>query len=142
MHLFVYGVLIRELAKGRAAELVTPLGPGVAATTNGTLFGVTGIGGGHYPIMLADPAGPLVHGVVHEASGVDWPGMDAFEDAHDGPGAEYRRRSVPVQLADGSTLEAFAYCYARGVPDIAERIGHGSFARWLEETGRKPIEAR
>lgn len=142
MHLFVYGVLIRELARGRAAELVAPLGPGVPATTNGTLYGVPGLDGGWYPIMLADPSGPRVHGVVHEASGVDWSGMDAFEDAHDGPGAEYRRRPVPVTLADGAVREAFAYCYARAVPAGAVPIEGGSFARWLAETGRQPIEVR
>jgi len=142
MHLFVYGVLIRELAKARAAELVAPLGPGVAARANGVLLGVPGLGGGWYPIMLFDPAGPEVHGVVHEAKSVDWAGLDAFEDAHDGPGAEYRRRPIPVRLADGSAIEAQAYCYARDVPQGALPIAHGSFALWLAETGRLPIEAR
>tara|TARA_E500000305_G_scaffold17026_1_gene12664 strand:+ start:21 stop:449 length:429 start_codon:yes stop_codon:yes gene_type:complete len=142
MYLFVYGVLIRELAKGRAAQLIAPLGPGLSATTNGKLYGVSGKEGGWYPIMLPDPAGPEVHGVVHEASGVDWAGMDDFEDAHDGPDAEYHRRLVPVTPADGTTLQAFAYCYAREVPETAIPIDHGSFSRWLEETGRQPIEVR
>ncbi len=142
MHLFVYGVLIKELARGRAAELIAPLGPGVAATTGGTLYGVPGAEGGWYPILLADPAGPAVHGVVHEASGVDWVGMDDFEDAHDGPDAEYHRRPVPVTLADGTTGEAFAYCFAQEVPEGAVPIAHGAFARWLTETGRRAIEAR
>jgi len=142
MHLFVYGVLIKELAKGRAAELVAPLGPGVRATTNGQLYGVSGVDGGWYPIMLTNPAGPPVHGVVHEASAVDWVELDAFEDAHEGPDAEYRRRLLPVTLEDGSILEAFAYCFAREVPEGALPIAHGGFSRWLEETGRGAIEAR
>jgi len=142
MQLFVYGVLIRELATGRAAQLVAPLGAGVPGTVRGSLHAVPGRDGGWYPIMLPDPAGPPVYGVVHDASGVDWPGMDAFEDAHDGPEAEYRRRAVGVSLPEGASTLAQAYCYARDVPPDAEPIASGSFAQWLAETGRRPIGMR
>lgn len=142
MHLFAYGVLIRELATGRAAELIAPLGPGAPATLHGSLYALQGKDGGWYPILLPGSGGGEVHGVVHEASGVDWSGMDAFEDAHDGPDPEYRRLPLVVTRSDGSTLTAQAYCYARQVPADAVPIEGGSFARWLAETGRQPIGLR
>lgn len=142
MHLFAYGVLIRELASGRAAELVAPLGPGTPTTVRGRLYALQGIDGGWYPILLPDPAGGKVHGVVHEASGVDWHGMDEFEDALDDPDPEYRRQPLAVTLPDGRAITAQAYCYARALPGDAVPIEGGSFARWLAETGRQPIVAR
>lgn len=142
MHLFAYGVLIRELASGRAAELIAALGPGTPATLRGNLYGLQGKDGGWYPILLPDPDGGEVRGVVHEASGVDWHGMDAFEDALDGHDPEYRRLPLTVTLPDGQTITAQAYCYARQVPAYAEPITCGSFAQWLAETGRRPIGLR
>ena len=73
---------------------------------------------------------------VHEANAVDWAAMDAFENAHEGAGAEYVRRAIDVTLADGTRTSAFAYCYARAVPPGAEAIPGGSFAAWLRDTGR------
>ena len=143
MRLFVYGVLIRELARGRAAELVASLGDGLPATTRGTLYAIEDKGaGGWYPILLPDPEAGEVHGIVHEAGTVEWQAMDEFENAHDGPDAEYARQSVSVMLPNGFTTQAFAYCYARDVPAGAEPIPHGDFGRWLRETGRVVIEAR
>lgn len=147
MRLFVYGVLIRELAQGRAAELIAPLDAGRPASTRGRLYAVSGgAQGGWYPILLPDPqAGPNtgeVRGVLHDAAGVDWPAMDAFEDAHDGPDAEYVRREIAVTLADGSTTTAFAYCYLRELPATAEPIPGGDFGAWLRESGRAPIVER
>lgn len=142
MRLFVYGVLIKELAKGRAAELVAALEAGLPATTRGTLYGVKGEDDGWYPILIPDPEGGEILGVVHEAGAVEWRAMDAFESAHDGPDAEYRRESIPVMLSNGLVVEAQAYCYARQVPTDAVLIEGGSFASWLEETGRSPIMVR
>lgn len=142
MQLFVYGVLIRELARGRAAELIAALDDGLPATTKGTLYAVGREEGGFYPIMLPDAEGSEVHGIVHEAGRVDWLAMDEFEDAHDGPDAEYNRREIPVTLPNGFSTMAFAYCYAREVPADAVPIPHGDFGRWLRETGRSPIEER
>ena len=137
MRLFVYGVLIKELARGHAAQLIATLGPGRRAVARGALYAVGRESeGGCYPILLHDPAGPKVHGFVHEATAVDWAAMDAFENAHEGPDAEYVRRAIDVTLADGTRTRAFAYCYARAVPPGAEAIPGGSFAAWLSETGR------
>lgn len=141
--LFVYGVLIRELAQGRAAELIEPLDQGRPASVRGALFAIHAPAlGGWYPILLPDPAGPVVRGTLHEASGVDWAAMDDFEGAHDGPDAEYARREIAVTLADGRRMEAFAYCYARDLPEDAEPIPGGDFAVWLRETGRNAIVER
>lgn len=143
MQLFVYGVLIRELARGRAAELIAALDDGLPAITHGSLYAMGREGGGWYPILLPDEdAGGEVHGIVHEAGRVDWQAMDAFEDAHDGPDAEYHRREIAVRLPNGFTTSAFAYCYARQVPADAVPIAHGDFGRWLRETGREAITAR
>lgn len=140
-------MLIRELAKGRAAELIAGLDQGQAASVRGRLYAIESTAdGGWYPILLPDPAsqpgGRTVRGVLHDASDVDWPAMDEFEDAHDGPGAEYARREMAVTLADGSATTAFAYCYARTLPSQAQEIRGGDFAAWLRETGRRPIAAR
>ena len=140
--LFVYGVLIRELATGRAAELVAPLGPGTPATVRGRLYALRGSDGGFYPILLPEADGGPVHGVMHPAEGVDWPGMDQFEDAHDGPDPEYRRCLVPVETPGGAVNNAIAYCYARPLPDAAQPIAGGSFARWLADTGNRAIGMR
>ncbi len=142
MRLFVYGVLIRELAQGRAAELVAALEAGLPATARGALYGVQGQDGGWYPILLPDPEGAEVHGVVHEAGTVEWQAMDEFEDAHDGPDAEYRRKTIPVMLPNALVVDAQAYCYARKVPDGAVPIEGGNFAAWLKDTGRTPISTR
>lgn len=142
MRLFVYGVLIKKLARGRAAELVAALDAGLPATTRGALYAVQGADGGWYPILLPDPEGGEVHGVVHEAGTVEWQAMDEFEDAHKGPDAEYRRKTIAVMLPNALVVDAQAYCYAREVPADALRIENGSFAAWLAETGRKPIGSR
>ena len=142
MRLFVYGVLIRKLAQGRAAELVAALDDGLPAITRGALYGVEGKDGGWYPILLPDPEGDEVHGLVHEAGAVEWHAMDEFEDAHAGPDAEYRRVTVPVMLPNALVVDAQAYCYARRVPADAVPIKGGSFAAWLKETGRTPIVSR
>ena len=142
MRLFVYGVLIRELAKGRAAELVASLKEGLPATVRGAVYAVRGADGGYYPILLEDPEGGEVQGVVHEAGTVEWQAMDEFEDAGGGPDAEYERREVAVMLPNGFVTQAQAYCYARDVPGDAIAIESGSFTRWLEDTGNRPIEAR
>ena len=142
MRLFAYGVLNRELAKGRAAELIAPLDEGRRATVRGTLYALRGGDGGWYPILLPDADGGTVHGMLHDASGVDWSAMDDFEDAHDGPDAEYARRELAVTLLDGSTHTAFAYCYVRDLPDDAEPIPGGDFGAWLRKSGRSAITGR
>lgn len=141
--LFVYGVLIRELAKGRAAELIAGLDAGRPASVCGRLYALeSAADGGWYPILLPDSDGGIVRGILHDARGVDWPAMDDFEDAHDGPDAEYVRREIAVTLADGSATTAFAYCYVRDLPSEAQPIPEGDFGAWLRETGRDPIGGR
>ena len=141
MHLFAYGVLNRELAKGRAAELIAPLDEGRRASVRGTLYALRGPDGGWYPILLPGEGGE-VHGMLHDASGVDWPAMDAFEDAQGQPDDEYARREIAVMLADGATTSAFAYCYVRELPADAEPVPGGNFAAWLRDTGRRAILGR
>tara|TARA_B100000749_G_scaffold214019_1_gene168836 strand:+ start:522 stop:953 length:432 start_codon:yes stop_codon:yes gene_type:complete len=142
MRLFAYGVLNRELAKGRAAELIAPLDEGRPATVRGTLYALRGGGDGWYPILLPGEDAGQVHGMLHDASGVDWSAMDAFEDAQGRPDDEYARRELAVTLTDGTTTSAFAYCYVRDLPGDAKAIPGGNFGAWLLETGRAPISGR
>ena len=141
--LFVYGVLIRELAKGRAGELIAGLDAGRPASVRGRLYALeSAADGGWYPILLPDSDRGIVRGILHDARSVDWPAMDDFEDAHDGPDAEYVRREIAVTLADGASATAFVYCYARSIPADAEPIPGGDFAAWLSQTGRVAIGGR
>ena len=141
MRLFAYGVLNRALARGRAAELIAPLDEGRRASVRGTLYGLRGPDGGWYPILLPGETGE-VQGMLHDASGVDWPAMDDFEDAHEGPDAEYARRELAVTLCDGAATSGFAYCYVRALPGDAEPIPGGDFGAWLSETGSSAILGR
>ena len=143
MRLFVYGVLIRELAQGRAAELVATLGEGRPASVRGALYAITpGPREGWYPILLPDIQAGKVHGFLHDARDIDWSAMDAFEDAHDGPDAENVRREVTVTLPDGSATTAFVYCYARKVPRDARPIPNGDFGAWLRDGKHSPYAER
>ncbi len=135
--------LIRELAKGRAAELIAGLDAGRPASVRGRLYALeSAADGGWYPILLPDSDRGIVRGILHDARSVDWPAMDDFEDAHDGPDAEYVRREIAVTLADGASATAFVYCYARSIPADAEPIPGGDFAAWLSQTGRVAIGGR
>ncbi len=142
MRLFAYGVLDRELAKGRAAELIAPLDEGRRASVRGTLYALRGGDGGWYPILLPGADAGQVHGMLHDASGVDWPAMDAFEDARGRPDDEYARRELAVTLGDGPVTSAFAYCYVRELPADAEPVPGGDFGAWLRDTGRTVIAGR
>ena len=126
MYLFFYGVLLEGLGDW---PFLKGIGPARRATARGTLFGI-GESNGWHPAMVAGD-GPIV-GAVHEARGADIPAMDAFE------GADYARTAIPVEV-DGAIMEAQAYLWIAALPENAEPISHGDFARWLEETGRKPI---
>ena len=137
---FAYGVLNRDLAKGRAAELIAPLDEGQRASTCGALYALRGGDGGWYPILL--PGEGPVHGLLHDAHGVDWPAMDEFEDARGQPDDEYARREIAVTLPDGASTTAFAYCYVRPLPADAESIAGGDFGAWLRDTGRAAFGSR
>ncbi|MEM7780323.1 MAG: gamma-glutamylcyclotransferase [Pseudomonadota bacterium] len=130
-HLFFYGVLQESVARWPFLE---GLGQGSPATTRGLLY-VIPSGSTWYPALIASEAGEAVtvHGAVHAASQVDIGPVDAFE------GADYARQELPIERADGSgPNKADVYVWIAELPDGAERIEHGDFARWLKETGRKP----
>lgn len=122
MQLFVYGVLREGLGDW---PFLAGLGPGLAATTRGALFGIAD-SAGWYPALL--PGDGTVTGAVHPCDNVDLAAVDAFE------GTDYIRRPIPVRCA-GETLVAEAYLWAGSLPPGAPQIVHGDFARWLAETG-------
>ena len=73
-----------------------------------------------------------VRGAVHEAGAVDLAAVDAFE------GPDYERREVTVLGPDGA-MTAELYVWIADLPIAAEPIAHGDFARWLAETGNRPL---
>ncbi|QGN54863.1 gamma-glutamylcyclotransferase [Novosphingobium sp. Gsoil 351] len=142
--LFFYGVLMPGLVSGRMAALVGLLDPGIAATVRGTLYAVADRRG-HYPVLVADPAGGTVAGRVHAPGpgfgAAELAEMDAFEGyLPDDPGrSDYIRRALPATLADGRATACEAYVWNRAVDGDLVRIPHGDFARYLVETGMNPL---
>ena len=124
--LFFYGVLLQGLGDW---PFLRGIGPARSATTQGTLFAIPDQSG-WYPALV--PGEGRVAGAVHDAGGVDLAAMDAFE------GPDYERREIEVEVS-GEVLASQAYCWIADLPDDAEPIPHGDFARWLTETGRRPI---
>ncbi|MFM7403569.1 MAG: gamma-glutamylcyclotransferase [Erythrobacter sp.] len=129
MRLFVYGVLREGLGDW---PFLAGLGPGLAATTTGTLFAIPDPEG-WYPALL--PGEGTITGAVHTCDGVDLAAVDAFE------GADYARETIPV-WAQGEMILADAYLWTAPLPAGVEPIAHGDFARWLAETGRAPFAGR
>lgn len=134
-HLFFYGVLQEGLGPdGGDWPFLRGLGLGAEATTTGALFGIPARSG-WFPALILTQArySTIIHGMIHEASGVDIEVVDAFE------GADYTRQPVLVDGWDGyGETQADAYVWTSDLPQGAERIESGNFAQWLKETGRKP----
>lgn len=126
MQLFFYGVLLEGLGEW---PFLKGIGPARKATARGTLYGLQAASG-WFPAML--PGNSAIVGAVHDAGSSDLPAMDAFE------GADYRRSEIRVEV-NGAGTEAQAYLWVAPLPDGAEPIAHGDFARWLRETGRMPL---
>ena len=133
-HLFFYGVLQEGLGPdGGDWPFLSGLGLGAPATTTGALYAIPDPAG-WYPALILTQArfATSVHGTLHEASAVDIAAIDAFE------GEDYARQSVAVDGWDGyGETRADAYVWTADLPDGAEPIPGGSFAEWLEQTGRR-----
>ncbi|MDD3798814.1 MAG: gamma-glutamylcyclotransferase [Novosphingobium sp.] len=130
---FFYGTLQQGLARGEAARLVAGLGEGVSALVRGALFALDDPHG-CYPVLVSGGSRRVTGRVVDCPGDRRWLAqMDAYE------GAEYRRCPVRARLADGSTVMAQAYFYARRRGAGLVPIAHGDFARFLAETGRAPL---
>jgi gamma-glutamylcyclotransferase (GGCT)/AIG2-like uncharacterized protein YtfP len=140
MHLFFYGVLLGSVAEGTVRELLAGIGPGRPATTGGRLYAVPDVRGA-YPVLV--PGAGVVHGMVHEAGGVDLDALDRFEgvDPHEPSAGEYRRESREADVAGEGRVMADAYLYNRTIAADFVPIHHGDFARWLRETGTRPFTA-
>lgn len=139
MHLFFYGVLQDGFGPdGGDWPFLTGLGLGAPATTTGALYAIPDEAGQNgvtwYPALIPTQArfATVVHGTIHEASGVDLAAIDAFE------GPDYARQAVPVDGWDGyGDMQADTYVWTADLPDGAEPIAGGDFVAWLEATGRK-----
>ncbi|WP_183030061.1 gamma-glutamylcyclotransferase family protein [Altericroceibacterium spongiae] len=136
-HLFFYGVLLGDVAPPAVKALLADLGPGRKGTVQGMLYAVPDPEGS-YPVLIKGTA--RVHGMVHEARGVDMAALDLFEgiDPHDPANSEYRRIVMEAVLEDGSTMMSQAYFYNREIGDHLVPLEHGDFTRYLLETGFRP----
>jgi gamma-glutamylcyclotransferase (GGCT)/AIG2-like uncharacterized protein YtfP len=129
-HLFLYGTLLPELARGPLREALgncTRVGPGALP---GRLYDL-----GAYPGLVPDvSAGGRVAGTVfrlperHDVLGE----LDAYEGFHpaDPPGSLYLRLPYDVDLADGTSVSCWVYVYNRD-PGPAPRIPDGDYLAWL-----------
>jgi gamma-glutamylcyclotransferase (GGCT)/AIG2-like uncharacterized protein YtfP len=130
MRLFVYGVLLGEAAQGAAGQLVRGLDRPIPCIATGHLYAVQDPGG-WFPAFVPDPDGGDVHGAMHSVTMAELAAIDLFERV----GEDYERRSVQLACGDGVYMAAGAYVWRRET-DGLERIEHGRFLQWLEETGR------
>ncbi|QWC56899.1 gamma-glutamylcyclotransferase [Erythrobacter sp. 3-20A1M] len=135
MRLFLYGVLLGDIAQGAARRLADKIDDGFPAVATGRLY-VVEDAEGPFPAFVPDPAAGPVRGMVHEVEPQVMATIDIFERA----GEDYDRRSIPLYAPDGTAIPAGAYCW-RGPVEGLERIEHGDFARWLDESGRRPYGA-
>lgn len=124
--LFVYGSLLPGLPLHPLLASAVPLGPGQIP---GRLYDL-----GDYPGAVTTP-----HGRVHgEAYRLRDPGLlrrlddEEGYDPADEAGSLYVRRRVPVTLADGRVIAAWAYLYA-GPLAQAVPIPSGDWRRHLAD---------
>ena len=142
--LFFYGVLMPGLVSGRMAELVALLGAPWPASVSGRLFAVPDPRG-HYPVMIAAEGDDRVSGTVLAPGPLFAAGelaeLDAFEgfDPAEPIASDYVRERLHATLADGLKLGADAYRWNRPVAADFIPIAHGNFARYLAESGARPL---
>lgn len=135
-NLFFYGVLRADVAQW---PFLAGLGRGQPATTRGTLHAIPDPNG-WYPALT--PGEGIVHGVSHEAGAVDIAAIDAFE------GTDYERVEIVCEWvpspANAPVVQSRAdvYMWVAPMPEDAQPIAHGDFARWLADTGNAPLSGR
>ena len=131
MRFFLYGTLMAGIANPVAQDLHRRLRRGEPSSARGALFAIPDPDG-WYPALLADAAGGLVRGMIHEAlpafGAADLAALDAYE------GAEYRRQAIPV-CEGAQAIMAEAWLWRGPLPEHAVPLPHGDFARFLEERG-------
>jgi gamma-glutamylcyclotransferase (GGCT)/AIG2-like uncharacterized protein YtfP len=124
MRLFFYGTLMAGSGHPVAETVhrrLMPVGPALA---RGRLYCVPDPEGA-YPILILDPAGADVPGIVYEATpgfaAADLAMLDAYEicDPSDPDGSDYLRRTIPLTTADGNRSDAEAYVHVRALPEGA-----------------------
>ena len=130
MHLFFYGVLREDVAQW---DFLEGLGRAYPASVSGLLFAIPS-GKQFYPALLPMNTrdAVAVRGAVHEAGAVDLAAVDEFE------GPDYDRRELKIEGPEGEMI-AEAYVWVSELPEGAEPIAHGDFARWLKDTGNEPL---
>jgi gamma-glutamylcyclotransferase (GGCT)/AIG2-like uncharacterized protein YtfP len=128
-HLFVYGTLLPDRARGAMRELIGQLRPLGTASLPGRLYDL-----GAFPgAVLSDEVVTRVQGQVFELPAD--PALLAALDAYEGfdPGRPeaslFVRAGRTVRLADGSTLSCWVYVYNDN-PGDAPLIEGGDYRRW------------
>ena len=126
------------------AELINLLGNARPATVSGKLH-VVPDPRGHYPVMIAGLAGERVQGVVLTRGPLfglaELAEFDTFErfDPLNPEESDYLRLTLVAKLSDGSRVDADAYLWNRAIGGDCLPIAHGDFARYLAETGQRPL---
>lgn len=111
--IFVYGTLHPDRAPAeiaRAARQLELVGDGTIAARKYQFR--------NYPAIVLDPAGTVAGHVFRVPEPALWTELDAYEQYHPArPDASlFVRTRTTVTMADGSTVEAWVYEYARVLP--------------------------
>ena len=136
--IFCYGSLLRAFARTRSLRVERDLAFVGAGSVEGALYEV-----GIYPALVPDPDGEVV-GEVHQMS---HPGrVLEVLDEYEGCSLEtpetslYLRKVIRVALADGETVEAWAYFY-NGPTGQAHRIDSGDYLKYTGAAGPQAEQA-
>ncbi|RVU04711.1 gamma-glutamylcyclotransferase [Novosphingobium umbonatum] len=127
---FFYGTLIAGGGNPAVELSLSRLRPMGAGRAQGLLFALDDPAG-CYPAMVAGDG--VVHGCLMARtpafSAQDLMALDSYE------GADYRRMAVMVH-ADGAMVRAWAYVWARPLPDDALPLPEGDFLAYVRASGR------
>ena len=131
-HLFVYGTL-------RSGQPNSPRLGGAVLVGIGTVQGRL-LHLGKYPGLV--PGTGATTGELHQLPLAALGRIDALEgyDPTDPDGSLFQRVRLPVQLEDGSSIEAWTYVWPHG-DEGSSPIEHGDWIRHLQETrsGQPPV---
>ena len=119
---FVYGTLMQGHGNARLLDGLAPDFEGIVKNVDMfDLFGFPGI----------RPGTGTVHGAVYDVDEATLANLDRLEGVEHGL---YTRETVTVHGHDGSTTEAEAYFYARGVDRHYPLIESGDWGEWRNRT--------
>ena len=132
--LFVYGTLRANCWNDIAR--IQPRAVHVAdARVRGTLYDL-----GTYPALLLDQAADRAAGELYRVPADAWEPLDALEEpvTEARPDGEYFKLTAPVELADGSMMEAWIYVANPRVLRLEAPIAEGDWVAYARRAGKRP----